>query len=86
MFSEHGNDYDEEVPGGTEFGHDSDYFCGDHGSDEDTREGCSMNKEKGSGMDRVKTIEIMLSAFYVLIAAGLAIIKFIKHIDKLRPA
>ena len=61
MFSEHGNSYDEDVPGGTGFDHSSDDFCGDHCSEKDT------GKERA--MDRVKTIEIMLSAFYVLIAA-----------------
>lgn len=37
-------------------------------------------------MEKVKTVEILLSAVYVLISAALSVVKFIKQIGKLKTA
>lgn len=78
MYDEEVGDYDEDVSGGTVFCHDRGGDCCGRCSEKNTGKGCAMKK--------IKTIEILLSAVYVLIAAALSVVKFIKQIDKLKTA
>ena len=76
MFDEDWEEYDEDVPGGTGFGHNRSEPDGDR---------CSgKNGGKAGKMSRLKAVEIVLKAVSALIAMGMAIIKFIGLIDKLQ--
>jgi len=78
MYDEYEDDYDDDVSGDAEGCHGSNGFYGDCRSGNDTG--------KGDAMDRLKVVDIVLRAAAALIAAGIAIIKCINHLGKLKPA